>query len=96
MENYELLSESVIKKDTLYFTKGSSADCIERKLLEQDSSYELNVESIDIQMKNNTVVDGIKFTFGCETEKGLWQDRSMFYVDLIVSDVLGTFISDRY
>ena len=23
-------------------------------------------------------------------------DRSMFYVDLIVIDVLGTFISDRY
>ena len=96
MEKYEVLSSSVIKNDNLLFTRVSSAQCIERKLFEQDTSYELGVENIDIQMKDNTTTGGIRFTFYCESKKDLWGDTSASYVDLIVSDILGTFISDRY
>lgn len=34
MEKYEVLSGSVIRNDKLYFTKVSSAECIERKLFQ--------------------------------------------------------------
>ena len=96
MEKYEVLSSSVIKNDNLLFTRVSSAQCIERKLYEQDASYELDVENIDIQMKDNKSTSGIKFTFGFEKCNESENSPSMYYVDLLISDVLGTFISDWY
>ena len=45
--------------------------------------------------EDNKLISGIIITL-CEAEKDLWGDKSKFYVDLIISDVLGTFISDRY
>lgn len=96
MGKYEVLSSSVIKNDNLLFTRVSSAQCIERKLYEKDASYELDVENIDIQMKDNTFTSGIKFTFGYENRDESENSPSMSYVDLLVSDVLGTFISDSY
>lgn len=96
MEKYEVLSSSVIKKDNLFFTRVSSAQCIESRLIQQDAGYEIDVENIEIQMKDNTSTSGIKFTFYCESENNPWGDTSEFYTDLIVSDVLGTFISDIY
>ena len=96
MEKYEVLSSSVIKNDNLLFTRVSSAQCIERKLYEQDASYELDVENIDIQMKDNKSTSGIRFTFGFEKCNESENSSSMYYVDLLISDVLGTFISDWY
>ena len=69
MEKYEVLSSSVIKKDNLFFTRVSSAQCIESRLIQQDAGYEIDVENIEIQMKDNTSTSGIKFTYYCEKNK---------------------------
>lgn len=98
MEKYEVLSGSVIRNDKLYLTKVSSAECIERKLFQQDVDYEICASNISIQTIDGTITDGIRLTFVCESNKegGLRNGLSTLYVDMIISDVLGTYISDWY
>lgn len=94
MEEYKVLSSSVIVCDNLFYTKVSSAECIKSRLSKQKATCDL-IRNIVIQEEDNKLISGIIITL-CEAEKDLWGDNLKFYVDLIISDVLGTFISDRY
>lgn len=96
MDRCEVLCNSVIKNDTLFLTKVSSAECIKRRLFQPDTCYEVSVEDVEIQLEKGHVTDGIKFTFClCEEtdEEGVFNHC---YVDCIMSDMIGTFVSDRY
>ena len=89
---FKQLSNDVISSaQNLLFTRVDSEKSFRRKFPSEESSYELCFRNIEIEMKEKEhYTDAILISFTSDDE------NSTSYVDVIMSDVLGTFISDIY
>ena len=91
------LSNRVIKfKDNIggdvYFTKVESAATLQNTFLDEETTYSVSVKDIEIETSNNTFTDAILISFYNEDSH---TERTEF-VDVIVCNLLGTFVSDWY
>lgn len=92
-----ILSNRVItstdnKGKAMYFTKVDSAASLQKLFHEEDASYCVSVTDIEVEMVNgSTYTDAILMTHSAETEDG-----SDMFLDVIISDLLGTFVSEWY
>lgn len=88
------LSNKVVKSadGNQYFAKVDSAETFKKTFYDEESQYEVSARNTEIQLMNadETYTPSILISF-CKEDNG-----SCFYVDVIISSVLGTFISDRY
>lgn len=92
-----ILSSRVItstdnKGKAMYFTKVDSAASLQKLFHEEEASYCVSVTDIEVEMVNgSTYTDAILMTHSAETEDG-----SDMFLDVIISDLLGTFVSEWY
>lgn len=92
-----ILSNRVItstdnKGKAMYFTKVDSAASLQKLFHEEEASYGVSVTDIEVEMVNgSTYSDAILMTHSAETEDG-----SDMFLDVIISDLLGTFVSEWY
>lgn len=92
-----ILSNRVItstdnKGKAMYFTKVDSAASLQKLFHEEEASYGVSVTDIEVEMVNgSTYTDAILMTHSAETEDG-----SDMFLDVIISDLLGTFVSEWY
>lgn len=88
------LSSKVIKsaEGERYFSKAMSAAAFRNIFFDEEAQHEVSVRDTEIQLMNKveTYASAVIVTFTKE------EDESCSYVDVIFSDVLGTFISDWY
>ena len=97
MRKYEKLCDSVIKRTDkeLYFTRVDSAESISKMLYCEEHEYSVTAENIEIDIAKTSDANyttGILIGF-CLEPGG---NEKCSYFDVIISDVLGTFISDWY
>lgn len=97
MRKYERLSNSVIKRmdKELYFTKVDSAESIKKMLYGEEQQYGIDVENIEIDISKTSDANyttGILFGFCLEPDG----EGKCSCFDVIISDVIGTYISDWY
>lgn len=95
--NYELLSSSVVRRNdrNVYYKKLDSAESIQKMIWQDEATYEVSANNINIYIRNVREADfasAVLITF-CMDSVG--NGKAEFF-DLIISDVLGTFISDWY
>lgn len=94
MKEFMQLSNSVIKtaNRNVYYTKVDSAKSLQKVFIEEESQYEISAGDVEIQIKgeDETFAEGVLLVFCKE------KDGSCSYVDVLICDVLGTFISDWY
>lgn len=92
-----ILSNRVItstdnKGKAMYFTKVDSAASLQKLFHEEEASYCVSVTDIEVEMVNGSIyTDAILMTHSAETEDG-----SDMFLDVIISDLLGTFVSEWY
>lgn len=80
------------KGKAMYFTKVDSAASLQKLFHEEEASYCVSVTDIEVEMVNgSTYTDAILMTHSAETEDG-----SDMFLDVIISDLLGTFVSEWY
>ena len=76
----------------MYFTKVDSAASLQKLFHEEEASYCVSVTDIEVEMVNGSIyTDAILMTHSAETEDG-----SDMFLDVIISDLLGTFVSEWY
>ena len=91
------LSSNVIastdnKGKTMYFSKVDSASTFQKLFHDEEASYGVSVTDIEVDMGNGaTFTDAILMTHSAETEDG-----SDMFLDVIISDLLGKFVSEWY
>lgn len=95
-KEYLKLSNSVImstdnKGKAMYFAKADSAATFQKLFHDEETSYGVSVKDIEVDMKNGRFTDAILMTYIEETDSG----SDMFF-DVIISDLLGTFVSEWY
>ncbi len=91
MEEIKQLSGDVLVHGEQYFSRIVDAECIKRKFAEDELSLGITANDFTIRRKNGNIADAIKLTF-CD-ECG---EDKVRYIDMIISDVCGTFLSDWY
>lgn len=80
------------KGKAMYFTKVDSAASLQKLFHEEEASYCVSVTDIEVEMVNGSIyTDAILMTHSAETEDG-----SDMFLDVIISDLLGTFVSEWY
>ncbi|MBD9082036.1 MAG: hypothetical protein EGR48_00460 [Lachnospiraceae bacterium] len=91
------LSSNVIastdnKGKTMYFSKVDSASTFQKLFHDEEASYGVSVTDIEVDMGNGaTFTDAILMTHSAKTEDG-----SDMFLDVIISDLLGKFVSEWY
>ena len=94
---FSKLSSNVIastdnKGKTMYFSKVDSASTFQKLFHDEEASYGVSVTDIEVDMGNGaTFTDAILMTHSAETEDG-----SDMFLDVIISDLLGKFVSEWY
>ena len=75
----------------LYFIKIDSAKSLMRYLYDEESQYEVSARDVEIQIdsETGTYAEGILLTF-CK------ENVTCSYIEMIISNVLGTYISDLH
>lgn len=92
-----ILSNRVItstdnKGKAMYFTKVDSAASLQKLFHEEEASYCVSVTDIEVEMGNGvSFTNAILTTYIAEEEDG-----SNMFLDVIISDLLGTFVSEWY
>lgn len=80
------------KGKAMYFTKVDSAATFQKLFHDEEASYGVSVKDIEVDMGNGaTFTDAILMTYIAEEENG-----SNMFLDVIISDLLGTFVSEWY
>lgn len=80
------------KGKAMYFTKVDSAATFQKLFHDEEASYCVSATDIEVDMGNGaTFTDAILMTHSTETEDG-----SDMFLDVIISDLLGTFVSEWY
>ena len=94
---YLRLSNKVIKSvdskgKELFFTKAEGAVPFQNTFFGDEVQYEVSANGVEIEMNNEekSYTDAVILTFGVEEED------NVRYADVIICDLLGTFISDWY
>lgn len=92
---YEQLSNDVVnsKEEKRLFARVVSAEFLDMKLYDDEAEYGVTFRNIEIDLKEKGhFTKGILITFHKEDN----ESTKMSYLDVIISDTIGTFISDWY
>lgn len=94
---YKQLSEDVISSpQNILYSRVASAKALERKLFDEDAEYRMTFKDIEIEMKKaGHFTTGILVMFVRENHESE-EMVSESFIDLVISDILGTFISEWY
>ena len=80
------------KGKAMYFTKVDSASTFQKLFYDEEASYGVSVTDIEVDMGSGaSFTDAILMTYSAETEDG-----SDMFLDVIISNLLGTFVSEWY
>lgn len=99
MGRYKQLSEDVLIMDSKscshYFSRVASAEGFNRKLYDEEAEYQVSFSNIGVEMmKDEYSADAVLITFCREDKESV--EKKCCFVDVIMSNVLGMFISDWY
>ena len=93
-DRLEQLSSKVIKSadGKQYFSKAEGAADFQKTFFGDEEQYEISAQGVEIELKNQegAFTCAILLTF-CKED-----DKNASFVDVLISDMLGTFISDWY
>ena len=90
--NYIQASNNVIiSNDGKYLTKVDSSNTLNRKLYEDEVEYGVSFGDVSIKLqKDSCYTDAMLMEFSKDTDDGA------IFIDIVISDTIGTFISDWY
>lgn len=92
MFEYKKLSANVIQhKETLnYLTRIHGAASL-RDVFAEEELHEITVTDTKIETRDNTYTTGVVVTISKETK-----NKDFLFIELVISDILGTFVSEWY
>lgn len=95
---YVQVSNDVVTSKDEYFARVISAESLKRKFFDEESVYGISSRDIVIRlMKENYITQGILVTLSRENEEcDTEESPETSFIDIIISDAIGTFISDWY
>lgn len=92
MNEFKQVGNDVIRFDeSNYLTRITSSASILRKIIPDEKRYSLTTTDVEIQLLNGNVIDGTLITTCNEAE-----EERYYYMDILISDVIGSFVSDWY
>lgn len=99
MGKYERVSLDVLheQENNRYFSRVSSAKGLQRKFFNEETEYNVSLCDIEIKTGNGCIVDAILLTFcreNIDEESGEVIETS--FLEMIISEMLGTFTSDWF
>ena len=92
--NFIQLSEDVLlSSDGIYLTKVDSAKKLKSKIFDEYEEYGISFGDVTISTENvcGGISDAIRMEISVENEDGDYD-----FLDIVVSDLLGTFVSEWY
>lgn len=90
VNKYEQLSTNVIRNGGSYLTRVVSAESIDSYLHDEETEYFVTSRNIEINLvKQEHFTPAILITYTHEDDKG-----NASYLEMIISNLLGTFISE--
>lgn len=92
MNEFKQVGNDVIRfEESNYLTRITSSASILRKIIPDDKRYSLTTTDVEIQLLNGNVIGGTLITICSEAE-----EERYYYMDILISDVIGSFVSDWY
>lgn len=89
--DYEKITSRVIRNENEYLAKADSAETLRNIFLNEEMKYEVSVSDAKIQTDVGVHTPAMIFTYCMEDEDG-----GTHFVDVVISQLLGTFVSDWY
>ena len=92
--NFIQLSDDILlSSDGIYLTKVDSAKKLKPKILDEFEEYGISFGDVTISAENvcGGISDAIRMEISVENEDGDYD-----FLDIVISDQLGTFISEWY
>lgn len=89
--NYEKINSRVIRGESVYLAKVDSAETLRNIFSNEEMRYEVSVSDVKIQTATGTYTPAMLFTYCMEDADG-----GTHFVDIVISELLGTFVSDWY
>lgn len=89
--DYEKINSRVIRGESEYLAKVDSAETLRNIFLNEEMKYEVSVSDAKIQTDVGVYTSAIIFTYCMEDADG-----GTHFVDVVISQLLGTFVSDWY
>lgn len=89
--DYEKINSRVIRGESEYLAKADSAETLRSIFTNEETRYEVLVSDVKIQTATGTYTPAMLFTYCMEDVDG-----GTHFVDVAVSQLLGTFVSDWY
>ena len=89
--DYEKINSRVILCESEYLAKADSAETLRSIFSNEETRYEISVSDVEIQTATGTYTPAILFTYCMEDE-----DSGTHFVDVVISQLLCTFVSDWY
>lgn len=92
--NFIQLSDDILlSSDGIYLTKVDSAKKLKSKILDECEEYGISFGDVTISAENvgGGILDAIRMEISVEDEDGDYD-----FLDVVVSDLLGTFVSEWY
>lgn len=99
MGNYERVSLDVLHEqvNNRYFSRVPSARGLQRKFFNEETAYEVSVCDIEIKTGTGVITDAILLTFCRENiDEESRETIETSYLEMIISEMLGTFVSDWF
>lgn len=84
--NYEKINSRVIRGESVYLAKVDSAETLRNIFTNEEMRYEVSVSDVKIQTATGTYTPAMLFTYCMEDADG-----GMHFVDIVISELLGTF-----
>lgn len=89
--DYEKINSRVIRSENEYLAKADSAETLRNIFTNVETRYEISVSDVKIQTREGFYTPAMLFEYSMEDADG-----GMHFVDVVISQLLGTFVSDWY
>lgn len=89
--DYEKINSRVIRGESEYLAKADSAETLRNIFTNEEMKYAVSVSDVKIQTAAGTYTPAMLFTYCMEDAGG-----GTHFVDIVISALLGTFVSDWY
>lgn len=89
--DYEKINSRVIRSENEYLAKADSAETLRNIFANEETRYEISASDVKIQTADGTYTPAMLFEYSMEDADG-----GMHFVDVVISQLLGTFVSDWY
>ena len=88
----QVSGDVVVSNTNKYLTRVASSNTLFRKLYDDEAQYGISFKDVEISLiEEGHFTNGILITFSKDVD-----DMKDSFIELLVSDVIGTFISDWY